>query len=352
MDRWSKPAESSGYDRRDQRAPQGRSEGGHGYQDRPSFRPSERPARRFDAPNPRSTNPAGPDRFDQRTAGFDKPTQRVRQPRAEALPAPRGESPVRAPRATDSVDEVASSEYVCGIHAVEALLETSPRRVQRLLLLRGNNDERLHKLQETAEGHRIPCQQIDTRYLEQRVPGKKHQGVVAVCNEREYADWGVLHSDLRRQAQKGLAPVVLVASAIEDPRNLGAIARTCVGLDVAALILPMKGGCGLTALADETSAGALSTLPVARPNDLEKTLRDLAEDGFTIVGLDADGDDIRTIDFTGPVVLVAGGEDRGIPPHMRRPCDRVASIPMSSRLQSYNASVAAALALWEIRRSR
>lgn len=256
------------------------------------------------------------------------------------------------PKVTDSVDEVETSEYVCGIHAVEALLESSARRVQRVLLLRGNNDDRLHRIQATAEERRIPCQQIDSRYIEQRVPGKKHQGVVAICNAREYADWGTLHSQLRQKVLAGSAPVVLVASAIEDPRNLGAIARTCVGLDVEALVLPMKGGCGLTALADETSAGALSQLPVARPNDLEKTLRELAEDGFAIIGLDAEGDDIRTIDFTGPVVLVAGGEDRGIPPHMRRPCTRVASIPMSNKLQSYNASVAAALALWEVRRAR
>lgn len=292
---------------------------------------------------------------DDRPRGSFAPRDQAPAPRP-FRPAPppvvRDDRPVRVPKVTDSVEEVDASEYVCGIHAVEALLENSSRRVQRVLLLRGNNDERLHRIQAKAEELRIPCQQIDSRYIEQKVPGKKHQGVAAICNAREYADWGVLQSALRQKVQKGLAPVVLVASAIEDPRNLGAIARTCVGLDVDALILPMKGGCGLTALADETSAGALSQLPVARPKDLEKTLRDLSEDGFTIVGLDAEGDDIRTIDFTGPVVLVAGGEDRGIPPHMRRPCDRVASIPMSSKLQSYNASVAAGLALWEIRRSR
>lgn len=253
---------------------------------------------------------------------------------------------------TDSALEVESSELVCGIHAVEALLETTYRRVQRLLLLRGNNDTRLHKLQALAESHRIPCQQIEMRFLDLKIPDKKHQGVIALCNAREYSEWPALHASLKADIAAGKAPVVLVASAVEDPRNLGAIARTCVGLDVAALILPMKGGCGLTALADETSAGALAQLPVARPNDLEKTLKELAADGFKIIGLDAEGDDIRTVDFSGPVVVVAGGEDRGIPPHMRRPCDRVASIPMSSKLQSYNASVAAALALWEIRRSR
>lgn len=295
--------------------------------------------------------------------GFRNSEEFTRSPRAadqgESRPArarrefaPEGERPVRAARVTNQPEEITSSDLVCGIHAVEALLENSPYRVQRLLLLRGNNDTRLHKMQALAEASRIPCQQIEMRYLDAKVPGTKHQGVIALCNAREYADWSQVHAKLLQEVAAGSAPVVLVASAIEDPRNLGAIARTCVGLEVAALLLPLKGGCGLTALADETSAGALSQLSVTRPPDLEKTLRELASEGFAIVGLDADGDDIRTVDFTGPVVIVAGGEDRGIPPHMRRPCTRVASIPMSNKLQSYNASVAAALALWEVRRSR
>jgi len=359
--------------RRDYGAPQG---GQRDFNDRPQRFPSDRPqgGRGFGAPQgrddrsfaPRSDRgPSGFDRprFPRDQAGSDRPAalygaprengfEAPRAPRPRRVESPRDDRPVREPKVTDSVDEVEAAEIVCGIHAVEALLENSPRRVQRLLLLRANNDTRLHKLQTLAEAERIPCQQIDSRNLDLKTPGRKNQGVVALCNARDYADWSKVRSDLKSAVAQGKAPVVLVASAIEDPRNLGAIARTCVGLGVDALILPMKGGCGLTALADETSAGSLSLMPVARPHDLEKTLKELADDGFTLVGLDAEGDDIRSIDFTGPVVIVAGGEDRGIPPHMRRPCHRVASIPMETKLQSYNASVAAAIALWEVRRCR
>jgi 23S rRNA (guanosine2251-2'-O)-methyltransferase len=118
------------------------------------------------------------------------------------------------------------------------------------------------------------------------------------------------------------------------------------------LILPRKGGCGLTPIVEETSAGALAHLPVARPGDLEGLLGDLARCGFGIVGLDAEGEDLRTVSLQGPLVLVVGGEDRGIPPHLRRPCSRLLRLPMDSRLQSYNASVAAAMALYEIVRNR
>jgi 23S rRNA (guanosine2251-2'-O)-methyltransferase len=203
-----------------------------------------------------------------------------------------------------------------------------------------------------AEEAGIPCQQLMPRELGIRSGGRRHQGVVAVCNVREFVEWEQLRETLMEKVEAGEKPIVLVGAAIEDPRNLGAIARSAVGMGAAALILPRKGGCGLTPIVEETSAGALAHLPVSRPNDLESVLQDLSESGFMVVGLDARGEDIRTIEFSGPIVLVAGGEDRGIPPHLRRPCQRLIRLPMDSRLQSYNASVAAALALYEITRNR
>jgi len=241
---------------------------------------------------------------------------------------------------------------VCGQHAVEALLQTQPQRIQRLLLERGAGEPRLYTLQKMAEEAGIPCQQLMPRELGIRSGGRRHQGVVAVCNVREFVEWEQLRESLLSKVKAGEKPIVLVGAAIEDPRNLGAIARSAVGMGASALILPRKGGCGLTPIVEETSAGALAHLPVSRPNDLESVLQELAESGFLVVGLDARGEDIRTIEFAGPIVLVAGGEDRGIPPHLRRPCQRLIRLPMDSRLQSYNASVAAALALYEITRNR
>lgn len=244
------------------------------------------------------------------------------------------------------------AEVVCGHHAVESLLQAEPKRIQRLLLERGAGDPRLYTLQKMAENAGIPCQQLLAKELGIRSGGRRHQGVVAVCNVREFVEWDALRETLLEKVEGGEKPIVLVCAAIEDPRNLGAIARSAVGMGVVAMVLPRKGGCGLTPIVEETSAGALAHLPVSRPNDLEAVLQDLGESGFMVVGLDARGEDIRTIEFAGPIVLVAGGEDRGIPPHLRRPCQRLIRLPMDSRLQSYNASVAAALALYEIGRNR
>lgn len=259
--------------------------------------------------------------------------------------APRPIRPAREPAENPA-------ELVCGQHAVESLLATQANRIQRLLLERGAGDPRLYQLQKMAEEKGIPVQQLQARDLFAKADGRRHQGVVAVCNVREFVEWEELKEQLLSAIDVGKAPLVLMAAAIEDPRNLGAIARSCVGLGVSAMILPRKGGCGLTPIVEETSAGALAHLPVARPNDLEGVLTDLATCGFAIVGLDPTGEDIRSVPLTGPVVLVAGGEDRGIPPHLRRPCTHLLRLPMDSKLQSYNASVAAAMALYEITRNR
>ena len=260
----------------------------------------------------------------------------------------------QAPRPFRQIREPAENpaELVCGQHAVESLLATQANRIQRLLLERGAGDPRLYQLQKMAEERGIPVQQLQSRDLFAKADGRRHQGVVAVCNVREFMEWPELKSRLHSEIAAGHTPLVLMAAAIEDPRNLGAIARSCVGLGVSAMILPRKGGCGLTPIVEETSAGALAHLPVARPGDLEGVLTDLASGGFAIVGLDPQGEDIRSVPLKGPVVLVAGGEDRGIPPHLRRPCAHLLRLPMDSKLQSYNASVAAAMALYEITRNR
>jgi len=263
-------------------------------------------------------------------------------------PAFRPERP--EPPAWTPVD--GESGLVAGIHAVDSLLETQPGRVQRLLLLRGSGNEVLYKIQAKAEDLGIPCQQLELRQMDIKADGHRHGGVVALCNARDYVEWGPLRRVLLDEAEEGGSPIVVVGAAIEDPRNLGAIVRSAVGLGARALLLPRKGGCGLTGIAEETSAGALAYLPVSRPADLEAVLKDLASKDFKIVGLDATGSLASEVDLKGPLVLVAGGEDRGLPPHLRRPCTQLLRLPMDERLQSYNASVAASLALYEAARQR
>jgi 23S rRNA (guanosine2251-2'-O)-methyltransferase len=284
------------------------------------------------------------------------------EPRPAQAPAPRerdtdmdgyrSRNKSRGPEPKAWTPTDGESGIVAGLHAVEGLLDNQSGRVQRLLLLRGSNSPELHKLQAKAEDLGIPCQQLEQRQMDIKGEGHRHGGVIALCNARDYTEWGPLRRILLEDVEEGGNPIVIMGAAIEDPRNLGAIIRSAVGLGAKALILPKKGGCGLTGIVDETSAGALSCLPVSRPADIEAVLKDLASKGFAIVGLDASGELPEKCDLKGPMVLVAGGEDRGLPPHLRRPCTTLLRLPMDERLQSYNTSVAASLALYEAVRQR
>lgn len=245
-----------------------------------------------------------------------------------------------------------------GLHAVDALLRDTPRRVRRLVLQRGAQDRRLFNLQKRAEDAGIQVQQLPKTQLDQWFPGP-HQGVLAFCESRELEDWATVRDRLVARAkdtaavEDGRAPLIVVPAAFEDPRNLGAGVRSAAGLGVDAILLPGKGSTGLTPAGAKAAAGTESLVPICRSQDIARDLKDLAEAGFAVLGLDAQADThAHHTDLTGPLVLVAGGEDRGIPPHIARCLTGRILLPMSEGVHSYNASVAMALCLYETARQR
>ena len=135
---------------------------------------------------------------------------------------------------------------------------------------------------------------------------------------------------------------------IQDPHNLGAIARTAEAAGVHGLIIAERRAVGVTPGAMRASAGALEHIKVSRVGNLNRTVEKLKENGLTIVGLDAAGDaEYTQIDFTGPVLVVVGSEGKGLSRLMRDNCDQVASIPMAGQISSLNVSVSAAIVLYE-----
>lgn len=239
-----------------------------------------------------------------------------------------------------------------GLHAVEALLRESPRRVRRVVFQHGAGMRRLHDLQRLAEKAGIQVQQLPKSQLDQWFPGP-HQGVLAFCESRELEDWEDVRARLLEAVRAGHAPVVVVPAAFEDPRNLGAAIRTAAGLGADAILLPGKGSTGLTPAGAKAAAGTEHLLPVCRAHDIALELGRLAADGFAVLGLDAEGaGPAHEADLTRPLVLVGGGEDRGIPPHMARALTGKLRLPMAEGVHSYNASVALGLALYEAARQR
>ena len=140
---------------------------------------------------------------------------------------------------------------------------------------------------------------------------------------------------------------------ITDVRNFGAIARTCECAAVDAVIIPAKNSVTVNADAVKTSAGALHTLPVCREQNLKDTLQYLKNSGFRIVAATEKGDyDYTKADYTGPMCIIMGAEDKGVSYDNLALCDEWVKIPMLGTIESLNVSVAAGILIYEAVKQR
>lgn len=203
---------------------------------------------------------------------------------------------------------------------------------------------------ELAKQQGIIIQTVDKRKLDQMTDNANHQGVVASVAAHEYAE---LDDILQRIAEKGEVPFLVLLDEIEDPHNLGSILRSADCTGVHGVVIPKRRAVGLTATVAKTSAGAIEYVPVARVSNMAQTMEQLKKQGIWITGTDASGDQtIGEIDYRVPTALVIGSEGKGMGRLVREKCDFVARIPMAGHVNSLNASVAAALVMFEVFKQR
>jgi len=170
-----------------------------------------------------------------------------------------------------------------------------------------------------------------------------HQGIVAKVGPYPY----VTQHDLLHSGN-----AVFCLDGAQDPRNIGAIARSIDAAGLAGIALPERGSPGVTAVVSKASAGAIEHLAVARVENPVAFIHDAAERGRLIVGADqGEGVDYREVEWTRDVVVVLGAEGAGLRPKIRRSLEHVVSIPMRGKVSSLNVSVAAALIAFEIARA-
>ncbi|MDE7294471.1 MAG: 23S rRNA (guanosine(2251)-2'-O)-methyltransferase RlmB [Oscillospiraceae bacterium] len=176
-----------------------------------------------------------------------------------------------------------------------------------------------------------------------------HQGIIASGACAEYVS---IEDILAISKKKGTAPFIIICDEIEDPHNLGAVIRTAEAAGADGVIIPKRRSASLNATVYKTSAGAASWLPVARTPNLAAAIEELKKAGVWIFGTDMDGDDYTKADFTGAVALVIGSEGDGMGRLVTESCDFLVSIPMRGKLNSLNASAAAAVLMYEVLRQR
>lgn len=225
----------------------------------------------------------------------------------------------------------------------------SGRSIDKILVKKGKYEGSIVPIIKKAKENGIIIQEADKAKLDAASEGGSHQGVIAYVSAYEYSD---VNDILNAARDKGEPPFVIICDKITDPHNLGAIIRTanCVGAH--GVIIPKRNSVGLNSTVAKASAGAVEYTRVAKVTNIVSAIEDLQKEGLWITAADMDGEEMYNIDLKGAVGLVIGSEGEGVSRLVREKCDFIASIPMTGRINSLNASVAAGVLMYEALRQR
>jgi 23S rRNA (guanosine2251-2'-O)-methyltransferase len=237
--------------------------------------------------------------------------------------------------------------WIYGINPLSEALRSDSCPIKEVWVAEGRNLTRLQGIIDMAESKGVPLRRVERSKLDSLTASAPHQGVVGFIDQFNYADL-----DAILQPGEGI-PLLLVLDGIEDPRNLGALIRTADACGVWGVIIPKDRAAGITPAVAKSSAGAVFHLPMVRVTNISSTLKKIKENGIWVVGADAEAHtDLFHQDLTIPVAVVIGGEGKGLRPLIKRECDLLVSIPMKSKVNSLNASVAGSIILYEVIRQR
>lgn len=239
-------------------------------------------------------------------------------------------------------------DYIMGKNPVIEALK-SERDINKILIAEGSQRGQMQQVTSLAKDLNVLVQFVPKKKLDGLVEGN-HQGVLAQVAAYQYAEIDDLFAKAEKQNE---TPFFLLLDEIEDPHNLGSIMRTADAVGAHGIIIPKRRAVGLTATVAKASTGAIEHIPVVRVTNMARTIDELKERGIWIVGTDAKGkEDYRQFDGTMPLGLVIGSEGKGMGRLVRDKCDFLIRLPMAGKVTSLNASVAAALLMYEVYRKR
>ncbi|MCK5872116.1 MAG: 23S rRNA (guanosine(2251)-2'-O)-methyltransferase RlmB [Methylococcales bacterium] len=237
-----------------------------------------------------------------------------------------------------------------GIHAVQAALDYSPEKIQRVWVDNQRQDKRLTPLLNGLSRYNITVEKNDRKTLDRLSDHKNHQGIIA-----EVQLPSMYSEPQLKQAIDVLTtpPLFLVLDQVQDPHNLGACLRSADAAGAHGIIIPKDNASGITPTVCKVASGAAETVPIYQVTNLARCLRGLKEQGLWIVG--STGDAEKTVfetDLTLPLALVMGTEGLGMRKLTQQHCDFLVKIPMQGQVESLNVSVAAGIMMYETLRQR
>jgi 23S rRNA (guanosine2251-2'-O)-methyltransferase len=241
-----------------------------------------------------------------------------------------------------------SEDFIYGSRAIIEAIHAG-KEIDKLLLQKDVRNDLTTELLEAARDFNIPIQKVPIEKLN-RITRKNHQGSIAFISSVVYASLDNIISEAYRKAE---VPLLIVLDRITDVRNFGAIARTAECVGAHGIVIPSRGSAQVGSDAMKTSAGALNYIPVCRADNLKTTLREIKDNGITVIACTEKAADlVYKQDLTVPVALLMGSEEDGISPEYMKFADHLCKLPITGRIESLNVSVATSVILYEAIRQR
>jgi 23S rRNA (guanosine2251-2'-O)-methyltransferase len=239
---------------------------------------------------------------------------------------------------------------VFGVRPVEELCRARPREVSVVYLAEGTRSPETERVVQVAKERGVSVEIRPRRLIAELAKDGVHQGLVAITGRFRYASLEDLLNAARLADE---APLLVLLDGITDPHNLGAIVRSAEVLGAHGVVIPSRNSASVTPGAVKASAGATERVPIAEVGNLLKSIDTLREAGVRVLGAGAgEGERLAALDLTVATALVVGAEGRGMREAVARRCDGLFHIPQRGVVSSLNASVAAAVALYEAARQR
>jgi 23S rRNA (guanosine2251-2'-O)-methyltransferase len=259
--------------------------------------------------------------------------------------------------AADSKSESIQNDSFCvfGINAVTEAIETNPQKIEKLYIQTGKKNFSAEKYKTVLSKNKIALQMVDERKITSLVGPVNHQGVVVLMRDFEYVEMDEFLKTLKIENN----PCLVLLDEIEDTHNVGAIIRSAVAAGVSGIIIPKHRGAPINGTVYKTSAGLVGKVPIIKVTNINTAIEKLKAKHIWVVGLDGENStktndgtrsDMWNTDLKMPMCVVVGNEGEGVREKTKEHCDYLVSIPMSPLAESLNASVSAALLMYEWKR--
>ena len=259
------------------------------------------------------------------------------------------------------------NNVVYGVHAVLAALTDTPTLIEKVYVKEGLASRDMPTIYNTCKSNRIPITMIPNDYKMNDIAGTvNHQGLVAMIRDFEYLEIDEIIKLIDKNKKENIPNLIIIMDEIEDPHNVGAIIRTAVAVDAVGIIVPKHRQAPIGGAVYKSSVGLVAQIPIARVSNIGVVIEKLKQNHVWVGSLAMNKDiiqkDVHTksdihnknnlwnMDIKGDMAIIIGNESKGVSKHNIANSDFVISIPMNEKVESLNASVSAAIAMYEWRR--